>query len=608
MAKKRTSIRRKSLISHILTAAVAAFIFTIVAGLYSAHAIRTYFMDQTLKQCRSIAQRESSYGFRKNANYGQITENYQRLVGGTVIIVDKDGDTITSSLVKIENSDENELPLHPEEAVFHAIDVDDQRFLADAHRVLDGETVSASVNFSFSRRWVFYAGAPVHDADGNVLYAMFLFKPMRNLRGLRQQLVLIALLSLVVSMAVAIALSVRSSSMLSKPIVELTAAADHMVENEGDPPLMHTGTDEIGRLYEAFSELNDRVESSMESMRLERDRLNAIIDGMDDGILAVNAVGAIVHYNIALLEMLELRSFDELKASLRTNPAVIRLFKGVDRVLMTDAPEDMQWNTATKRSIHAHIAPVTGDQGIGVVCHLSDVSESERLEQMRRDYISNVSHELRTPLTGIRGLVEPLMDGVVDSEEERQEYYVIIDREARRLEALVGEMLDLSRLQSGSASVAIAPVSLGLAITEALQDMHPSAQQAGIRMEALPFDEGLTVMGDEAHIVQVLVVLLNNAIDFTPAGGSVTVSVEEDGANAVISVTDTGCGIEPKDLKYIWERFYKADRSRMRSKGTGLGLPIARSLVELMGGRIDVDTSPGRGSRFWFTLKKAVSD
>ena len=226
------------------------------------------------------------------------------------------------------------------------------------------------------------------------------------------------------------------------------------------------------------------------------------------------------------------------------------------------------------------------------------------MEQLRRDYVANISHELRTPLTGIRGMIEPLMDGYVDTEEERQSCYGIIQRETVRLEKLVGEMLDMSRLQDGRATVELERLELPGILEAAVRSMSALARDAGVELGVETDGSRLACMGNEDRIEQVLVILLDNAIDFTPRGGCVTVFARDAGKKIVVGVRDTGCGIEPKDLPMIWERFYKADRSRMRTKGTGLGLSIAKLVVELMGGEISVQSEPGRGSEFSFTLNK----
>ena len=226
---------------------------------------------------------------------------------------------------------------------------------------------------------------------------------------------------------------------------------------------------------------------------------------------------------------------------------------------------------------------------------------------MRRDYIANVSHELRTPLTGIRGMAEPLLDGYIETEQERQECYRVIYQESLRLEKLIGEMLDLSRLQEGRIKLELEPMEPAGILEAAQRRMKARAAEGEVEL-AVEAEEGLTVMGNEDRILQVLIILMDNALSFTPPGGRVTLTARRAGWKVALSVRDTGAGIDSCDLPYIWERFYKADKSRMRTSGTGLGLSIAKLVVELMGGEITVDTKLGEGSTFTFTLDAAEDE
>ena len=284
--------------------------------------------------------------------------------------------------------------------------------------------------------------------------------------------------------------------------------------------------------------------------------------------------------------------FDPLKALL-------------ERCMLSGQSEELEWENASHRAIHAAATALMDEGGaiLGAVCLLRDVSEAQRMEQLRRDYVANISHELRTPLTGIRGMVEPLIDGCMDTEEERQESYRIILKETIRLEKLVGDMLDMSRLQDGSIQVELEPMELPGILEAAARSMKGIADEAGVDLRVETDGSRLACLGNEDRIMQVLVILMDNALSFTPRGGSVTVFAYDAGSHIAAGVRDTGCGIEPKDLPMIWERFYKADRSRMRTTGTGLGLSIAKLVTRLMGGDISVKSEPGKGAEFTFTLE-----
>ena len=179
------------------------------------------------------------------------------------------------------------------------------------------------------------------------------------------------------------------------------------------------------------------------------------------------------------------------------------------------------------------------------------------------------------------------------------------EQRTMRLEKLVGEMLDMSRLQDGRLKVELEPMELPGILEAAARSMKGIADEAGVALTVETDGTKLACLGNEGRIMQVLVILIDNALSFTPGGGSVVVFAREDGDWIAVGVRDTGCGIEPKDMPLIWERFYKVDKSRMRTTGTGLGLSIARLVTRLMGGDITAVSEPGKGSEFTFTLKRA---
>ena len=234
-----------------------------------------------------------------------------------------------------------------------------------------------------------------------------------------------------------------------------------------------------------------------------------------------------------------------------------------------------------------------------------DVTEFERLEQTRRDYVANVSHELRTPLTAVRGLLEPLSDGMVKDAETQKRYYDIMMHEVLRMSRLITDLLQLSRLQSGSEYMEVSAVNLQELLEEMQQNYKVEAAQHGIRLE-LKAENVPYAMTDRDRVEQILVILIDNAMRYTPEGGSITLSAEA-GERIVVSVTDTGCGIAAEELPHLFERFYKVDKSR-KEGGTGLGLSIAKQIIDNLGEQITVQSVVGKGTSFHFTLKRYVSN
>ncbi len=226
------------------------------------------------------------------------------------------------------------------------------------------------------------------------------------------------------------------------------------------------------------------------------------------------------------------------------------------------------------------------------------VAGTARMEKLRRDFVANISHELRTPLTVIRGYTEALLDGTVQEPREAEKYHRVMRDETVRLEGLINELLDLSRLQSEGTILAMEKIPLAAIADSVVSLLTPRAEQAGVAL-ALETGGETAVNGNGDRLTQLLLILLDNALKFTPPGGKVTAGVIRSGDEVRLQVTDTGSGIAREDLPFIWERFYKGDKSHGRTAaGTGLGLAIAREIVARHGARAEVASELGKGSTF----------
>ena len=409
-----------------------------------------------------------------------------------------------------------------------------------------------------------------------------------------------------VSLLLSVILAMQFTRMLVRPIQRITRAARRMENGVYAERITQLPGDEIGELGHALNSMSGRLMDVIRSIRKERDKLELVISGIGEGLVAVDTGWHIVHANAAFLELMELDSAAGLLAEGERASQFAPLRDLLARCMDSGEALTLEWVNASHRALHADATALLDETGVilGTVCMIRDVSEAQRLEQLRRDYVANISHELRTPLTGIRGMVEPLIDGCMDTEEERLESYRIILQETVRLEKLVGEMLDMSRLQDGRMKVELEPMELPGILEAAERNMRPIADEAGVALSVETDGSKLACLGNEDRIMQVLVILLDNALSFTPKGGSVTIFARDGERFVSVGVRDTGCGIEPKDLPLIWERFYKADKSRMRTNGTGLGLAIAKLVTQLMGGSISARSEPGEGAEFTFTLAK----
>jgi len=237
------------------------------------------------------------------------------------------------------------------------------------------------------------------------------------------------------------------------------------------------------------------------------------------------------------------------------------------------------------------------------------IAAIEKLDNARRDFIANVSHELRTPLSVMQACTEALADGIAETEEERQEYLENINQEILRLRRLVSEVLDLRKFESGNIDFNLYPVSVSELMQEVTKIFNTVAMKRNINLQ-YNLEEGLpdTIKANKDKIKQVFVNLLDNAMRLTPTGGNISVKTEKDNEFVKFTIKDSGPGIDENEQQLIWERFYKADKSRNRtSLGTGLGLPLVKSIVEAHGGEIWVESRPGEGAAFSFTIPAILS-
>ena len=475
-----------------------------------------------------------------------------------------------------------------------------------ARRILGGEEVTAMRRFEFAQEEIIFAGVPIEDDESIIRGGVILAQPVAQLHSLSRMVRYMLVFVMSVSLLLSVILAMQLTRMLVKPIKRITRAARRMEDGVYAERITQLPGDEIGELGHALNSMSGRLVDVIRNLRKERDKLELVMSGIGEGLIAVDTGWHIVHVNNAFLELAELDNVSRLIDPNEGMETLKPLNAMLGSCMERGERQEMEWVNPSGRAIYAKATVYRDEAGaiLGAVCLMRDVSESQRMEQLRRDYVANISHELRTPLTGIRGMVEPLIDGCMDTEEERLDSYKVILKETIRLEKLVGEMLDMSRLQDGRLKVELEPLELPGILEAAVRSMKPIADEGGVELRVETDGTPLACMGNEDRIMQVLVILIDNALSFTPNGGSVTVFGRDDGDWVSVGVRDTGCGIEPKDLPLIWERFYKVDKSRMRTTGTGLGLSIAKLVTQLMGGDISARSEPGVGSEFTFTLKK----
>ena len=401
---------------------------------------------------------------------------------------------------------------------------------------------------------------------------------------------------------VAAGLGLVMSRRITGPLERVRQQAVAVAEGDLSSSIEPDETAELGDLARAFNQMTERLERSIAESERARLRWAAAFASLEDGMVLVDEQEQVIAVNPAAARALGI----EIDRALRQPFVVVARDHDLTGVLREaqrrrDIARAEVVLARSGQMIEATARPVAGYRERYTIVTLRNVTELRRLESVRKEFVANVSHELRTPLASIRALVETLEAGAIDDPEVSDEFLGRIVGEIDRLTALVDDLLDLARLESARGQVypeALDPRDL---LTRASERLRPQTERARLLLR-VEVAEGLPpALADRARVEQVVLNLVHNAIKFTPAGGSITVSgVEQDGMLEV-AVADTGTGIPEGDLARVFERFYKTDRAR-RSEGTGLGLAIAKHIVQAHGGTITATSVPGQGTRFVFTL------
>lgn len=363
--------------------------------------------------------------------------------------------------------------------------------------------------------------------------------------------------------------------------------------------------DEIGALARAVNAMADGLEKQVTELKGERDQLTTILDGMVEGVLVTDEKGEVLLVNPALVSMLYLegpcagKTVLECLRNAEVNDAV-------EKALTERVPQEQEIAILVggeERNVVVHSAPLVS----GSVSVFYDVTNIRRLENVRKDFVANVSHELKTPLTCIRGYAETLRHGALADPEASKRFVEKIETNATQLQNLVEDILQLSQIESGRLEINVVPTNLKPVVAAVCEEFAEMARAKGLALRN-GVEKDMTVPADPQAFRQILTNLVENALKYTPDGGTVTVFAKARDALCRITVTDTGIGIPEKELPRVFERFYRVDKARSRKlEGTGLGLAIVKHLVQAHGGEVGVKSELGKGSEFWFTIPMTES-
>jgi two-component system phosphate regulon sensor histidine kinase PhoR len=414
--------------------------------------------------------------------------------------------------------------------------------------------------------------------------------------------VIATLLALAVAIVLVVVAAWLISRRITRPLRELTGAARQIASGDFDQRVSPGARDEPGQLVRAFNEMVQRLKEAFGAISEDRTRLAAILDSMADGIILTDGEGNVRMVNRAVERLLGARRATMNGKSLIKTVRDYELTDALKKCLETGRTQEVQFeSTMLNRFLRAITMPLADSRGAGALILLQDLTELRGLQTMRRELIGNISHDFRTPLSGIKAMVETLQDGAINEPAVARDFMTRIEAEVDRLTQMVAELTELSRVETGHTQLERQPVDINVLVQEAAAQLKPQAERQSLTLETR-LAEGLPeVPADRERLRQVIVNLLHNAIKFNRPGGSLLAATRRDNASVTVEITDSGIGIPREDIPHIFERFYKADRSRS-GQGSGMGLAIAKHIIEAHGGQIRASSVEGKGSTFTFTL------
>ncbi|WP_025729727.1 cell wall metabolism sensor histidine kinase WalK [Atopobacter phocae] len=430
-----------------------------------------------------------------------------------------------------------------------------------------------------------------------------------NIEGQYRQVRNIAVIffnSSLIAIILTIVIAVLISRGITRPITEMVEQTEKISEGNYSGSVHIYGEDEIGLLGRAINMLSVRIRDAQEASEAERQRLDSVLHHMSDGVIATDRRGKIVIVNEAALDLLNLNESDAFGQDILS---VLRLPKKTTfRSLFTK--QDQQIISYDSSILKCDFSVIQRETGFisGIVCVLSDITEQQKIEAERRNFVSNVSHELRTPLTSIRSYTEALSDGAWKDEEVAPEFLDVIQTEANRMIRMITDLLNLSRMDQKRMHLEKELTNMNDLFNHVLnrfdhilkQDEYKEKNYQ-IEREVTPTDIWVEI--DQDKMTQVLDNIMNNAIKYSPNGGKITAHLEASNDRILIFIKDEGMGIPRRALPKIFNRFYRVDKARSRQMGgTGLGLAISKEVIEMSGGKIWVESVENRGSIFYIEL------
>ncbi|MEA2088115.1 MAG: phosphate regulon sensor histidine kinase PhoR [Candidatus Caldatribacteriota bacterium] len=425
-----------------------------------------------------------------------------------------------------------------------------------------------------------------------------------NISNLHKIIILATAIALVIASIISLIISLT----ITRPLQEMIKVSQKISKGNFSKKLKTLSQDEIGQLADSLNLMSEELENKIRIISEDKDKMKVVLSSVIEGIAAIDKEGRIILFNHALENMIDCSSdrvLGKFHWEIIRNNQLNELLK-----------ETLQKGQALTREVtlfspqekifHASANPLSEKNKVwGAVVVLNDITEIKKLEKMRSEFVANVSHELRTPLTSIQGFVETLKEGAINDPEKARHFLKIIEKQSNRLNNLIEELLQLSKIESQEIAMNLQSINLRDLIDKIISEFKKKIEQKDHKIKINISPQLSLIKADPEQIEVVFRNLLDNALKYTPDGGEIYISALEKAENIYIEIADNGIGISAEHLPRIFERFYRANKDRSRKLGgTGLGLAIVKHIVQAHQGTIGVESKPGKGSKFSFTLPK----
>lgn len=497
--------------------------------------------------------------------------------------------------------------------------VGQKNFRADIKNAILNRRSSSSITTDSKDNSRYYTViTPLVRSDNNELVGViYIHANLNPVYSEINQITIIYVIAAVIAILAGVLISIVISKAITKPIDEMKKQTLQIARGDYSGQVHVYGRDELGQLANAVNNLSVKVEESQESTESERQRLDSVLTNMTDGVIATDRRGYVIIMNDEAGSFLDIDEKEAIGTSIldildiRKEYSLRDLMENPDETIVDRSDEDHDL------ILHAHFSLIQRDSGFvsGLVCVLHDVTEQQKIDNDRKQFVSNVSHELRTPLTSVHSYIEALQDGAWKDETIAPKFLKVTQDETDRMIRMINDLLTLSRMDSGTQKIDKELVNIKelfnyildrfnmIINSDGTTEANPNKPDKDYRIERHFTKSDLWVEVDTDRFTQVIDNLMNNAIKYSPDGGVIVCSLYKTKNNVILSVRDQGLGIPRSSIPHIFDRFYRVDKARSRAQGgTGLGLAISKEVIQALGGRIWVESTENRGSTFYISL------